>query len=86
MCQPEPQRQEENPISLDMIVSSHHGYCPWVLRASTGDGKNRPSFMPATISWWGCLDSVEKESEVNSPHTERCNQLIRPGIGSGQGK
>lgn len=68
MGQPEPQRQEEDAISLDTIVSSHHGYCPWVLRASKGDGKNSPSFIPTTISWWGCLDGVEKESEVNSLH------------------
>lgn len=37
-------------------------------------------------SGWGYLDGVEKESEVNSPPRECCNQLIRPGIGSGQGK
>ena len=42
--------------------------------------------VPATIHWWGCLDGVEKESEVNSLHRECCNQLIRPGTGSGQGK
>lgn len=86
MCQPESQRQEEAAIALDTIVSSHRRCCPWSLRASKGNGKNSPSFMPTIISWWGCLDCVEKESEVNCRHRECCNQLIRSGIGCGQGR
>ena len=84
MCQPESQRQEEDAISLDTILTSHHCYCPWALRASKGGGKNSPCFMPTVIGWGGHVDCVEKESVVNCQHRECCNQLIRSGIGSRQ--
>lgn len=59
-----------------MIATSHPGHFPWVLRARKGDGK-------AVITWWGCLDCFEKELEVNSPHVEFCDRLVRSDVGRG---